>query len=98
MSFKAAADEELDLEYGDDYKWAHDVYDEICICDTPLCNVASAPRDYFCHGGDFKQSEVLENPLLLNQTHSCYTNRNQCFIMKYQGKNLKLKVMLTEYA
>ena len=62
------------------------IYEETCVCDTPLCNVMDHPFDFQCHGGDFALSSLSNNPSLLNQTHSCYTNREQCYIMKYKGE------------
>ena len=70
----------------DEAKFAFDIYEETCICDTPLCNVVQSPNDFFCHGGDYEIPDLIKEPLLLNETHSCYTNRNHCFIMKYKGK------------
>ena len=66
-------------------------YEEICICDTPMCNVDWVPMDFFCHGGDYDLDDLVEDPALLNQTHSCYTNRNHCHIMKYSGRQLKMQ-------
>ena len=64
------------------------VYEETCICDTPLCNTLYHPINFFCHGGDFELGSLLEGDTQLEETHSCYTNRNQCFIMKYKGGEL----------
>ena len=64
---------------------AYLVYRETCICDTSNCNLRDFPKVFHCHGGDFELSSLEEEPELLNQTHSCYTNRNQCFIMLYNG-------------
>ena len=66
-------------------QYVQDVYEETCVCDTPLCNSNDRTLDFFCHGGDFKIKDIIEIPEKLNQTYSCYTNRNQCYIMKYSG-------------
>ena len=65
--------------------YAFDEYVETCVCDSSLCNVDANPMDFYCHGGDLDISILEEIPEYINQTHSCYTNRNQCFIMKYSG-------------
>ena len=61
------------------------VYEETCICDTSNCNTDESVLDFYCHGGDYELDELLEGEEIVNQTHSCYTNRNQCYIMKYTG-------------
>ena len=61
------------------------VYEELCICDTPLCNVEATALDFYCHGGDYELEYILNREELVNQTHSCYTNRKQCYIMSYSG-------------
>ena len=72
---------------GTDYTYAaYLIYEETCICDTPLCNVQNDVMDFYCHGGDFNLLALKESPNLLNETHSCYTNREQCFIMVYKGE------------
>ena len=62
-----------------------DVYEETCVCDTPLCNVPVAPLDFYCHLGDFEIDKILKYPDVMNRTVSCYTNRNQCVIIKSEG-------------
>ena len=78
--------------------FSYDFYLEICLCDTPLCNVNASKLEFFCHAGDFEQSDLVEDVLLLNQTSSCYTNRNQCFVMKYESKadrNISISCLLS---
>ena len=63
------------------------VYEEACVCDTPDCNTEGyGTMKFFCHGGDYDLKEIQKDPILLNQTFDCYTNRKHCFIMKYHGK------------
>ena len=61
---------------------------ETCVCDTENCNKGEAILDFYCHGGDYILKDIIDYPSLLNQTHSCYTNRNKCYIMRYKGSVL----------
>ena len=65
------------------------LYVETCICDTPLCNLENHMPDFYCHGGDFDLEFIQRNPSFLNETHDCYTNREQCFIMHYRGSRVQ---------
>ena len=65
-------------------KSAHVMYEETCVCDTPLCNVMASPLTFFCHIGDFQIEKLKEQPSQMNKTTSCYTNRQQCYIMEYK--------------
>ena len=73
------------------YEMAELIYEETCICDTSLCNVKYHPKNFYCNGGDYDEAELESNPFLVNETHSCYTNRKQCYIMKYQGNDKMFK-------
>ena len=73
--------------YDEDASLAELIYEETCICDTDLCNIWHSTLDFYCHGGDFDLNELQGNALMLNETHNCYTNREQCYIMIYNGKS-----------
>ena len=72
------------------------VYVETCICDTPLCNQGESLLDFHCLSGDFDIAILSEDHSVLNNTMSCYNNKQkQCYIMKYEGNLTKKCLIVT---
>ena len=63
-------------------------YEYYCVCDEPECNkFMTVILGSSCHDGDYKLSDVEADTDFVTGLSNCYTNRNQCYIMKYTGKN-----------
>ena len=83
---------------------------QLCLCDTDFCNAGAPNEDepFSCYAGDLDLASLDQAyntnhgdlmSLLSFQVVSCYSNRDQCFQMKYKGMtavpiqiNLKSKV------